>query len=110
MQDRFPQRSWYQDLGTKISVPKKTESLRGGASQKLSSGARGAAGPPAGGSGGLEAPQEQQGSGGRQPPSKNNFMDPEPGLWDQDLVFFWTRIRILGPGPDIFCSKNIKLV
>ena len=64
-------RSWYQDLGTKILVPgssyqdlgtQKTESLRGGASQKLSEGARGAAalcqgfweaGSPPGTAGGL---------------------------------------------------------
>ena len=79
MQERFPQRSWYQDLGTRHVVPRswyqhlgtkilvprswnqtKTESLRGGASQKLSKGARGAAGPPARGSGRLEAFQVQQ--------------------------------------------------
>ena len=67
-------RSWYQDLGTKILIPrswynKKTESLRGGASQTLSmqaprQGVWGAGSPP-GTAGGL---------GGRQPPSKNNFM------------------------------------
>ena len=28
--------------------------------------------------------------------------------WDQDLILFGTRIRILGPGSDIFGSKNIK--
>ena len=59
--------SWYQDLGTKILVqdlgakilvPKKTESLRGGASQKLSRGARGAAGSPPGG-----PPRNSRGSG-----------------------------------------------
>ena len=85
-------RSWYQDPGTKILVPKKTESLRGGASQKLSRGARGAAGPPPGGLGGWKPPRNSRGSGGRQPPSKNNFMDPEPGFWDQDLVFFVQKI------------------
>ena len=36
------------------------------------------------------------------------FFVPEPGFWDQDLVFFWTTIRILGPGSDIFCSENMK--
>ena len=57
-------RSWYQDAGTKILVPKKTESLRGRASQKLSMGARGSAGPP----------RTAGGLGGGSPPSKNNLM------------------------------------
>ena len=65
--------SWYQDFGTQ-----KTESLRGGASQKVSRGERGAAGPPARGSAGWKPPRNSRGSGGQQPPSKNNFMDPEP--------------------------------
>ena len=77
--------SWYQDPDTKIPVPRSTESPSGGASRD----ARGHGGlqAPARGSGGLEAPQEERGSGGRQPPSKNNFMDP---------------------GYDIFCSKKMK--
>ena len=49
----------------------------------------GAAGPPPGG---LEAPHEQQGVWRAAAPSKNNFMDPEPGFWDQDLVFFVNTI------------------
>ena len=69
---------WYQDLGTKILVPKKTESLRGGASQKLSEGARGAAGPPSGGLGGWKPPRNSRGFGGRQPPSKDNFSAQGP--------------------------------
>ena len=64
-------RFWYQDPGDKILVAKKTESLRGGASQKSAKGTGGCR-PPARRSGGLEAHQEQP------PPSKNNFMDPEP--------------------------------
>ena len=54
---------WYQDLGSKIPAPRswyqKTESLRGGASQKLSEGARAArqgvcgAGSPLGTAGSL---------------------------------------------------------
>ena len=71
--DRFPQRSWYQDLGTK----KKNGELE---RQSLSvcRRARGAAGSLPGGSGGLEASRNSRGSGGRQPPSKNNFVEPEP--------------------------------
>ena len=44
-------RSWCQDLGTKILVPKKKESLRGGASKKLSDKPQGAAEPLPGGMG-----------------------------------------------------------
>ena len=66
-------RSWYQDLGTK-----KTGSLIGGASHKLNRGAREAAGPPPRGLGGWKPPRNSRVSEGRQPPSKNNFVDPEP--------------------------------
>ena len=44
--------------------------------------------PPARGSGSWEPPKNSRGSGGGSPLRKNNFMDPEPGFWDQDLVFF----------------------
>ena len=70
-------RPWYQDPGTKILVPKKNgEPER--RSLSVCRGARGAAGPPPGGLGGWKPPRNSRGSGGRQPPSKNNFMDPEP--------------------------------
>ena len=36
-------------------------------------GGTGAAGPPPGGLGGWKLPRKSRGSGGRQPPSKNNF-------------------------------------
>ena len=51
-----------KDLGTKILVPTETESLRGGASQKLSRGARGAAGPLPGGLGSWKPPRNSRGS------------------------------------------------
>ena len=60
-------RCWYQDLGTKIYGEPERRSL------SVCRGARGAAGPPPGGLGGWK------------PPSKNNFTDPEPGFWDQNL-------------------------
>ena len=69
----------------KILVPKKTESVRGGASQKSARGRRGAAGLPPEGLGGWKPPRNSRGSGVQQPPSKNNFRDPEPRLWDQKL-------------------------
>ena len=50
--------------------------------------------PPARGSGGLEAPTNSRGSGALQPPSKNNFVDPEPGFWDQDLSFLFKKYQI----------------
>ena len=64
--------SWYQALGTKIYGEPERRSL------SVRRGARGAAGPPPGGLGGWKPPRNSRGSGGRQPPSKNNFMDPEP--------------------------------
>ena len=48
---------------------------------------------------GLEAPQEEQGVWGAAAPTKNNLMDP-------GYDFFWTRIRILGPGSDIFGTRS----
>ena len=65
-------RSWYQDLGTKIYGEPERRSL------SVCRGARGAAGPPPGGQEGWKPPRKSRGSGGRQPPSKNNFVDPEP--------------------------------
>ena len=76
--------SWYQDLGITVLVPEsyqdlstrilvskcRTENLRGGASPKLKS----VVCKPCQ----LGALEEQQGSGRRQPPSKINFMNPEP--------------------------------
>ena len=76
---------------SKILVPRKNgEPER--RSLSVCRGARGAAGPPPGGLGGWKPPRKSRGSGGRQPPSKNNFMDPEPGFWDQDMVFFVPKI------------------
>ena len=70
-------RSWYQDPGAKISYPKKNGELERRSLSKIErGGAGGCRTPPC--VRGLEAPQEQQGVWGRQPPSKNNFMDPEP--------------------------------
>ena len=73
---------WYQ----------KTESLRRGASQKLSEGARGSAGPPPGGLGGWKPPSKScRGSGGRQPPSKNCFFGPccyPPGVGKRALATY----------------------
>ena len=63
-------RSWYQDPGTRISASKKTESLRGGASQKLSRGARGAAGSMPGGLWAGSPPGTAGGLGGGSPPVK----------------------------------------
>ena len=65
-------RSWYQDLGTKKKrIAREAEPL-------AMQGGTGGCKPPARGSLGLEAPRNSRGSGGRQPPSKNNFVDPEP--------------------------------
>ena len=87
--DELSQCSWYQDPGTKILVPKKKESPRGGASRY------------AGGHGGLQAPQEQQGVWGQQPPSKNNFMNPEPSSDHlQPLHFFWKKVKPIITLPD----------
>ena len=61
-------RSWYQDLGPKIDGEPERRSL------SVCRGARGAAGPPPGGLGGWKPPSNSGGSGGRQSPSKNNFM------------------------------------
>ena len=62
---------------SKILVPRKNgEPER--RSLSVCRGARGAAGPPPGGLGGWKPPRNSRWSGGRQPPSKNNFMDPEP--------------------------------
>ena len=58
---------------SKILVPRKNgEPER--RSLSVCRGARGAAGPPPGGLGGWKPPRNSRGSGGRQPPSKNNFM------------------------------------
>ena len=65
-------RSWYQDLGTKIYGEPERRSL------SVCRVARGAAGPSPKGLGGWKPPRKSRGSGGRQPPSKNNFMEPEP--------------------------------
>ena len=57
-------RSWYQDLGTKILVPGSWyQDLRRAreAEPLVMKGGTGGCRPPARGSGGLEAPQEQQG-------------------------------------------------
>ena len=67
------------DLGIKALVPTKNGELERRSLSKICEGARGAAGPPPGGLGGWKPPRNSRGSGGRQPPSKNNFMDPEPG-------------------------------
>ena len=53
--DRFPQRSWYQDLGTKKNGELERWSL-----SKIEQGGTRSCRPPARGSGGLEAPQEQR--------------------------------------------------
>ena len=66
--------SWYQDLGTKIYGEPERRSL------SVCRGGTGGCKPPARGSGGLEAPQEQQGFWERQPPSQNNLMVQEPGI------------------------------
>ena len=68
----------YQDLGTKIyGEPERRNLLVCRGHEGLQ---------------GLEAPQEEQKVWGAAAPSKNNFMDPEPGFWDQDLVFFVQQI------------------
>ena len=82
----YPQVRGFQDLGT--PAQKKEESPRGEAS-RYAGGHRGLQAPRQG----LKPPRNSRGSGGRQSPSKNNLMDPEPGFWDQDLLVFWTRIR-----------------
>ena len=83
-----------KDLGTKILVPRSWyQDLRAREAEPLGmQGGTGGCRPLATGSGGLEAPQEQQGVWGRQPSSENNFMDPEPEFWDQDLIFFVQKI------------------
>ena len=70
-------------------IPEKTESLRGGASQKSARGRGGLQAPRQGVWGAGSPPRNCRGSGGRQPPSKNNFMDPEPG----PNSWFFTHIR-----------------
>ena len=72
------QRSWYQDPGTKILVPEKKNGEPERRSLSVCRGARGAASPPPRSLGGRKPPRNSTGSGGRQPPSKNNLMDPEP--------------------------------
>ena len=61
---------WYRDTGAQDLGTKKTESLSGGASQKSASGRR----VPPGGLEGRKPPKNSRRSGGRQPPSKNNFV------------------------------------
>ena len=74
--------SWYQDLGTKILVPKKTESPRGGASRY------------AGGYGGLQAPRQGVWGAGRPPgTAKNCFSTPE-GLFPLQQRCFHSKIQL----------------
>ena len=63
---------WFQGPGTKILVPPKKGELERRSLSKICEGARGAAGPPPGCLGGWKPPRNCRGSGGRQPPSKNN--------------------------------------
>ena len=85
--------AWYQDLGTKIYGEPERRSL------SVCRWAWGAASPPPG-SGGLEAPQEQQGVWGVAAPQQKQFygmilrgmschvMDPGTRFGDQNLMFF----------------------
>ena len=68
----YPQVRGFQDLGTK-------KKRRAREAEPLGmQGGTGGCRPPARGSGGLEAPQELRGVWGRQPPSKNNFVNLKP--------------------------------
>ena len=70
--------SWYQDLGTNILVPRSWYQKKRRAREAEPLGVQGCAGgckPHARRSGGLEAPQGQQGVWGAAAPSKNVFMD-----------------------------------
>ena len=65
-------------------------------------GALGAVNPPKG-SGGLKPPRNSEGSGGRQSPSKSNFMDPGYDIFldqDQDfgtrIGYFWDQDQDFG--------------
>ena len=78
----------YRESKNPSCTPKKRRAWEAEPLKNLRGGAGGCR-PPARGSGGLEAPQNCRGSGGRQPPSKNNFMDPEPG----PNSWFFTHIR-----------------
>ena len=84
-------------FGTKILVP-------GSWYQSVCRGARGAAGPPPEGLGGWKPPTNSGGSGGRQPPSKNNFMDPDPTI-------FYPKINLMALFPcyavPLFVRANI---
>ena len=93
---------------SKILVPRKNgEPER--RSLSVCRGARGAAGPPPGGLGGWKPPRNSRGSGGRQPPSKNNFMDPEPSSDHLQPPSNHLQNQDLGPGSGIFWSKNMKI-
>ena len=82
---------WFR-VGFKFLVPRywypqKTETLRGGTSQKLNEGRAGAAGPPPRVLVGWKPPSNSRGSGGQQPPSKINCGDPvsDPVIWGERL-------------------------
>ena len=94
----------------KILVPTKNGELERRSLSKICEGARGAAGPPPGGLGGWKPPRNSRGSGGRQPPSKNNFMDPEPGFWDQNLSRTYREPNYGSPLVNLWCICRESVV
>ena len=83
---RALRRSWYQDLGTKILVPRSwyQDLRRAREAEPLGmQGGTGGCRP-----GGWKPPRKSRGSGGRQPPSKNHFIDKvKPITTPPDKVF-----------------------